>query len=231
MPNITLNINSIRQRIHSAALKAARNPDEITLLAVSKKQPVEAIIEAYHCGQRCFAENYLQEALHKKNQLTNLHNIEWHFIGPVQSNKTRKVAENFDWVHTIDRIKIAERLNEQRSAGLPALNICLQVNIDDESSKAGVSPSDVVALANAVVKLPRLQLRGLMTIPCPSNTLEQQHNSFAKQTKLFKQLQRHSPELASLDTLSMGMSGDLEPAIAEGSTLVRIGTNIFGTRA
>ncbi|MCB1667029.1 MAG: YggS family pyridoxal phosphate-dependent enzyme [Porticoccaceae bacterium] len=230
MSNIARNINSISERIQSAAKKSDRNPADITLLAVSKKQSSAAIRQAYHHGQRHFGENYLQEALQKQDELADIPDIEWHFIGPVQSNKTRKIAENFDWLHTIDRISIAERISRQRPIGLPPLNVCLQVNIDHEPNKAGVDEKETAELAVAVTRLPAIKLRGLMTIPSAANGPEQQHAAFAKLNQLLKQLQSLCPELATLDTLSMGMSADLEVAVEEGSTLVRIGTDIFGLR-
>ncbi|PZQ36493.1 MAG: YggS family pyridoxal phosphate-dependent enzyme, partial [Ectopseudomonas oleovorans] len=196
---------------------------DIGLLAVSKTKPAEAIREAHAAGLRDFGENYLQEALEKQTQLADLPLI-WHFIGPIQSNKTRPIAEHFDWVHSVDRLKIAQRLSEQRPAHLPALNICLQVNISGEDSKSGCSPEELTALARAVVALPNLRLRGLMAIPEPTDDVAAQHAAFAR-------LRQLRDELAlNLDTLSMGMSHDLEAAIAEGATWVRIGTALFGAR-
>lgn len=230
MPNIAENINCVTARIAAATKATDHNANNIALLAVSKGQPLSAIQQAYQQGLRRFGENYLQEALDKKNQLADLADIEWHFIGPVQSNKTRKVAENFDWLHTIDRIKVAKRLNEQRPQELAPLNVCVQVNINNEDNKAGVTPEALSEIAIAITKLPRLKLRGLMAIPKATSNIEEQRHAFAKLAKLLKQLQNLSPELATLDTLSMGMSGDLEAAIAEGATLIRIGTDIFGQR-
>ena len=209
----------VTERIQQAALHAGRNPETVRLIAVSKTQPADVIAQAYACGQRRFGENYLQEALEKQAVLT-FADIEWHFIGPIQSNKTRAIAENFAWVHSIDR--------EQRPTNLPPLQVCLQVNIDDETTKSGVSLAELPALALAVSRLPRLQLRGLMSIPSPHNNREQQRNAFAKLRSALLNLQMQG--LTGLDTLSMGMSGDLEAAIAEGATFVRVGSDIFGAR-
>ena len=200
-----------------------REPATVGLLAVSKTQPAAAIRDAFAAGLRDFGENYLQEALEKQAALTDLPLI-WHFIGPIQSNKTRPIAEHFDWVHSVDRLKIAQRLSDQRPAHLPALNICLQVNVSGEDSKSGCSPEELTALARAVVALPNLRLRGLMAIPEPTDDVAAQHAAFAR-------LRQLRDELAlNLDTLSMGMSHDLEAAIAEGATWVRIGTALFGAR-
>jgi len=196
------------------------------LMAVSKKQPADAVRRAADEGLRDFGENYLQEALEKIQALSDLH-LRWHFIGPIQSNKTRAIAEHFEWVHSVDREKIARRLSEQRPPGLPPLQLCLQVNISGEDSKSGVSPEDTLALADAIASMPRLQLRGLMAIPEASEDPECQRRAFARLRETLLSLQGKYPEL---DTLSMGMSGDLEAAIAEGSTIVRIGTDIFGPR-
>ena len=217
----------VTERIQQAALHTGRNPETVRLIAVSKTQPADVIAQAYACGQRRFGENYLQEALEKQAVLT-FADIEWHFIGPIQSNKTRAIAENFAWVHSIDREKIAQRLNEQRPTNLPPLQVCLQVNIDDETTKSGVSLAELPALALAVSRLPRLQLRGLMSIPSPHNNREQQRNAFAKLRSALLNLQMQG--LTGLDALSMGMSGDLEAAIAEGATFVRVGSDIFGAR-
>lgn len=230
MLNIADNLNHIHQRICQTAKKVGRNPGEITLLAVSKGQSAEVIRQAYIAGQRHFGENYLQEALEKQQLLPDLTDICWHFIGPVQSNKTRKVAENFDWVHSVDRYKVAKRLCTQRPAHQPPLNVCLQVNINREESKSGLQDDDVETLALAVAQLPNLRLRGLMAIPQSNQAEMEQHQSFAAVANLFNLLRKRSPELATLDTLSMGMSTDLEAAIAEGSTIVRVGTAIFGPR-
>jgi pyridoxal phosphate enzyme (YggS family) len=208
------------------AEKNNRNSMSITLLAVSKTRPADEIRTAYLAGQRCFGENYLQEALEKIAQLEDLA-IDWHFIGPIQSNKTRAISENFHWVHTLDRLKIAQRLNDQRPATLAPLNICLQVNISGEDNKSGIQPDEIASLANSVAKLPRLQLRGLMAIPEATDDIQLQRQRFAQLHELYLQLKTIAP---TIDTLSMGMSKDLEPAIAEGSTMVRIGTDIFGAR-
>jgi pyridoxal phosphate enzyme (YggS family) len=200
-----------------------------TLLAVSKTKPAEMLREAWQQGQREFGENYLQEALDKQAALEDLDGIVWHFIGPLQSNKTRAVAEQFAWVHSVDRLKIAKRLSEQRPAALPPLNVCLQVNISREASKSGVLPEDALALAQEIAALPGLALRGLMAIPAPAETLEAQRQPLAALRQLLEELQAALPE-APLDTLSMGMSDDLEAAVLEGATLVRLGTAIFGAR-
>jgi pyridoxal phosphate enzyme (YggS family) len=203
--------------------------DSVTLLAVSKTQPAAAVLEAHQAGQRAFGENYVQEALDKIAALAELRNtLEWHLIGPLQSNKTRVVAEAFDWVHSVDRLKIAQRLAEQRPAELPPLNVCLQVNVSGEASKSGIDPAELPALAHAVAALPRLRLRGLMSIPEPADALEAQRQPHRQLRALFDQL--NAAGLA-LDTLSMGMSADLEAAVLEGATMVRIGTAIFGARA
>ena len=198
----------------------------IKLLAVSKKHPSIAINEAYQAGQRAFGENYVQELLDKAKQLSKL-DIEWHFIGPLQSNKTKKIAEVAHWVHTIDRVKIAQRLNDQRPDGLPPLNICLQVNISNEESKSGVLPENLEALALDVSKLPKLKLRGLMAIPAPEKEFNKQRIIFSKIRSLKDKLNQQGFQL---DTLSMGMTNDMEAAVAEGATIVRIGTAIFGVR-
>lgn len=219
----------VTARIQQAALAAGRNPETVRLIAVSKTQPAAAVAQAYDWGQRAFGENYLQEALEKQIELATLTDIEWHFIGPIQSNKTRPIAENFAWVHSIDREKVAQRLNDQRPENLPPLQVCLQVNIDDETSKSGVKLSEVPQLADAINKLPRLSLRGLMCIPAASNTEAQQHAAFGKLKQALVDVQKQG--YTSVDTLSMGMSGDMESAIAEGATYVRVGTDIFGARA
>ncbi|RYY77392.1 MAG: YggS family pyridoxal phosphate-dependent enzyme [Gammaproteobacteria bacterium] len=217
----------VTARIQQAALAVSRSPDGVRLIAVSKTQPATAIKQAYVCGQRDFGENYVQEALEKQAELVGTSDVIWHFIGPIQSNKTRAIAENFAWIHSIDREKIAQRLNAQRPSDLPPLQVCLQVNIDDENTKSGVSLTEVSALAKAVSAMPRLQLRGLMAIPAAGNTAEQQHVAFAKLRNALIGLQAQG---YAVDTLSMGMSGDLEAAIAEGATMVRVGTDIFGAR-
>ncbi len=223
MSTIAENIAKVGARIREAAQASQRNFADIGLLAVSKTKPADAIREAHAAGVCDFGENYLPEALEKQTQLADLPLI-WHFIGPIQSNKTRPIAEHFDWVHSVDRLKIAQRLSEQRPAHLPALNICLQVNVSGEQSKSGCSPEELTALARAVVALPNLRLRGLMAIPEPTDDVAAQHAAFAR-------LRQLRDELAlNLDTLSMGMSHDLEAAIAEGATWVRIGTALFGAR-
>jgi len=227
---ITQNINDIQKRITEAEIKYARKANSVRLLAVSKTRPVEDILAAVQGQQRDFGENYLQDALEKMltiPQLVNNLDIKWHFIGPIQSNKTLAIAQHFDWVHSIDRLKIARRLSEQRETQQAPLNICIQVNTSGESSKSGVMAEEAIVLAKEIARLPHLKLRGLMTIPANSNKMEQQRKPF----RLLRQLK---DEIVSqdieLDTLSMGMSNDMEAAIAEGSTMVRIGTAIFGQR-
>lgn len=228
MATIAANIQQVRERIARACAAAQRPVRSVTLLTVSKTFSAKAVREAFAAGERCFGENYVQEGVDKIAALADLREqIEWHLIGPLQSNKTRTVAEQFDWVHSVDRLKIAERLNEQRPAHLPALQVCLQVNISGEASKSGVAPDDVPALAHAVARLPRLRLRGLMAIPEPGANAQAQAAPHRALRQLLERLQR---EGLPLDTLSMGMSADLEAAIAEGATLVRVGTAIFGAR-
>ncbi len=205
-----------------------QNRDGVQLLAVSKTRPAEQLRAAFACGQYRFGENYLQEALDKQLQLQDLA-IEWHFIGPIQSNKTRALAEHFDWVESVDRLKIARRLSEQRPPNLPPLQICLQVNLDNEANKAGVSLDELSALAAAITPLPNLQLRGLMAIPAKREGFEDQKASFLRLKQALNELRQQLPQ-TPLDTLSMGMSADLEAAIAAGSTQVRIGTDLFGPR-
>ena len=217
----------VTARIQQAAQAAGRKCETVRLIAVSKTQPAEAVAQAYACGQREFGENYLQEAVEKQAALTHLTEIVWHFIGPIQSNKTRSIAENFTWIHSIDREKVAQRLNDQRPMNLAPLQVCLQVNVDDETTKSGVSLTELPALAQAISQLPRLQLRGLMAIPAAANTPEQQAAAFSK---LRDAMQGLNAQGYSLDTLSMGMSGDMAAAIAEGATMVRVGTDIFGKR-
>ncbi|ERI52312.1 hypothetical protein N878_05175 [Pseudomonas sp. EGD-AK9] len=223
MSTIAENIAKVGARIREAAQASQRNPLDIGLLAVSKTKPAAAIREAHAAGLRDFGENYLQEALDKQAELTDLPLI-WHFIGPIQSNKTRPIAEHFAWVHSVDRLKIAQRLSDQRPAQLPPLNICLQVNVSGEPSKSGCSPDELPALAQAVTQLANLRLRGLMTIPEPTDDVAAQHQAFARLRQLRDDL------ALNLDCLSMGMSHDLEAAIAEGATWVRIGTALFGAR-
>ncbi|MBB1518786.1 YggS family pyridoxal phosphate-dependent enzyme [Aquipseudomonas guryensis] len=223
MSTIAENIAKVRARIREAAQASQRDLPAIGLLAVSKTKPAQAVREAYAAGIRDFGENYLQEALGKQQELTDLDLI-WHFIGPIQSNKTKQIAEHFDWVHSVDRLKIAERLAAQRPAHLPPLNICLQVNVSGEVSKSGCTADELPALAQAVTQLPQLKLRGLMTIPEPTDDAGEQHRAFARLRELRDNLN------LGLDSLSMGMSHDLEAAIAEGATWVRIGTALFGAR-
>ncbi len=218
-----------RERLRNALEAAGRAQDAATLLAVSKTKPAAMIRLAWKLGQREFGENYLQEALEKQTELADLEGIVWHFIGPLQSNKTRSVAEHFDWVHSVDRLKIAKRLSEQRPTHLAPLNICLQVNISREESKAGVLPEELEELAKEVAALPNLHLRGLMAIPAPAEGVDAQRQPLAALREALTALQSSLPN-APLDTLSMGMSDDLEAAVLEGATLVRLGTAIFGAR-
>lgn len=230
MSSIFRNLQAVREHISHAATQAARNSVDIQLLAVSKTFGPEAVLEAADAGQHAFGENYLQEALDKMqavNQARPELALEWHFIGPIQSNKTRPIAEHFDWVHSVDREKIAQRLSDQRPEHLPPLNICLQVNISHEESKSGVMPEEVLSLAQSVAALPRLRLRGLMAIPEPAAELDVQRQPFHQLRELQEALTRQG---LALDTLSMGMSADLDAAIAEGATIVRVGTAIFGKR-
>ncbi len=226
MNNMRKNLNRVREQIVQAASACKRESDSILLLAVSKKKPASDIRQAWELGQRDFGENYLQEALQKIEELKDL-DITWHFIGAIQSNKTRNIAEAFDWVHCIDRAKIARRLSEQRPPDLEPLNVCIQVNIDHESSKAGIELAELPELANAIHQLPGIRLRGLMTIPAPQESFELQRSAFAKLANALESLRQQGIDC---DTLSMGMTQDMEAAIAEGSTLVRIGTAIFGER-
>ncbi|TVP45937.1 MAG: YggS family pyridoxal phosphate-dependent enzyme [Halomonas sp.] len=218
-----------RERLQKALASAERPLNSAALLAVSKTKPAAMIRQAWQLGQREFGENYLQEALEKQTELADLDGIIWHFIGPLQSNKTRAAAEHFDWVHSVDRLKIAKRLSEQRPPDLAPLNICLQVNISREESKAGVLPEELETLAREVATLPNLRLRGLMAIPAPAKDLDAQRQPLAALREALTALQNSLPD-APLDTLSMGMSDDLEAAIMEGATLVRLGTAIFGAR-
>ncbi len=221
----------VHERISAAARAAGRDPGEIVLLAVSKAFPATAVLAAARAGQRRFGESYVQEAVEKIARVRDLAPalaLEWHFIGPIQSNKTRAIAEHFDWVHSVDRLKIAQRLSAQRAADRPPLTVLIQVNVSGEASKHGVAPADVGALAHAVARLPRLRLRGLMAIPEPERDAARQRMPFARLRELLEQLRR---EGLAVDTLSMGMSADLEAAIAEGATIVRVGTAIFGERA
>jgi len=226
MTTIAANLQSVHRRIATACAAVGRSVGEVQLLAVSKTFGPEAVREALEAGQRAFGENYLQEAVDKMPLLADLP-IEWHCIGPIQSNKTRLVAAHFAWAHTIDRLKIAQRLSEQRPRELPPLRVCIQVNIDGGPTKSGVAPADVPALAQEIATLPRLELRGLMTIPDPVDDFAAQQAVHARARALFDRLRAAG---LPLDTLSMGMSADLEAAIAAGSTMVRIGTAIFGSR-
>jgi pyridoxal phosphate enzyme (YggS family) len=228
MSFIAHNLAAVHARIAEAAAAARRDPASIKLLAVSKTFPADDVRAAFDAGQRAFGENYVQEAIAKIEALADLRQqIEWHFIGPLQSNKTRPVAEHVDWVHSIDRLKIAQRLSEQRPANLAPLNVCLQVNVSGEASKSGVAPTDAPALAREIAALPRLTLRGLMSIPEPTDEVETQRAAHRTLRQLFDNLRRDG---LTLDTLSMGMSADLEAAVLEGATIVRIGTAVFGAR-
>ena len=228
--SIAENIATVRQTIAQAAIAAGRAVDGVQLLVVSKTFGPEAVIEAAQAGQTAFGENYLQEALDKvqavRVQRPDL-SLAWHFIGPIQSNKTRPIAEHFDWVHSVDREKIAQRLSDQRPDDLPPLNVCLQVNVSGEDSKSGVAPDELLPLARAVATMPRLRLRGLMAIPEPAESVEAQRRPFRQLRELQAQLAAHG---IATDTLSMGMSADMAAAIAEGATMVRVGTAIFGKR-
>ncbi|MFD2192003.1 YggS family pyridoxal phosphate-dependent enzyme [Pistricoccus aurantiacus] len=220
---------AVQARLRQALNEARRAPDAALLLAVGKTKPASMLREAHALGQRHFGENYVQEALDKQASLTDLDDIVWHFIGPLQSNKTRQVAEHFHWVHSIEREKIARRLSDQRPDYLPPLQVCLQVNISNEPSKSGVTLDELESLAASVVELPGLALRGLMTIPAPSETPAEQRKPYARLRAALEALRERFPQ-APLDTLSMGMSADLETAVAEGATLVRVGTALFGQR-
>ena len=223
---VASSLKAVKDRIAKAARSVDRQPDEITLLVASKTHPAERVREAWLAGQTIFGENYLQEALSKMPALADLP-IEWHFIGPIQSNKTRRITENFVWVHSVDRVKIADRLAKDRPESLPPLQICLQVNVSGEASKSGVAPEELSQLAAHVVRLPRLKLRGLMAVPELTTATALQRSQFHMLWELFDRLKRDGYEL---DTLSMGMSEDMDIAIAEGATMVRIGTAILGPR-
>jgi pyridoxal phosphate enzyme (YggS family) len=226
MTQFSLRLSQVQERISSACQQFGRNPEEITLLAVSKLQPVDAVREAAACGQRRFGENFVQEALEKIEATRDL-DLEWHFIGHLQSNKTRQVATDFQWVHSVDREKIARRLDAQRHHHAAPLNVCIQVSVAKEPGKGGVEEADLRSLAEVITGLPRLRLRGLMTMPPPSDRFDEQRG-------YFRRLRQLRDELAldgfRLDTLSMGMTGDLEAAVAEGSTMLRVGTALFGPR-
>ena len=224
MTTIIQRLKQIRSQISDAERAGNRQPGSVLLLAVSKTKPAEDMAAAYQAGQRHFGENYLQEALRKQQEL-GAYAITWHFIGPIQSNKTKALATHFDWVHSVDSLKIAKRLSEQRPAHLPALNICLQVNISDEFSKSGISLAELAPLCEQVAALPKLKLRGVMAIPAPQQDFEQQRQPYKTLYQAVAKLGR-----TELDTYSFGMTGDLKAAIAEGSTIVRIGTALFGER-
>ena len=225
--SVSDNLVQVRKRIALASQAVGRSPEAVKLLAVSKTMPTQAVREAYAAGQLAFGENYIQEGVDKIASLADLP-LEWHCIGPIQSNKTKLVAENFAWVHSIDRLKIAERLSAQRPLHLSPLQVCLQVNVDGGSNKSGVAPEELLALAQAVAKLPHLQLRGIMTIPEPAETEVEARAVHHQAKTLFDNLNHAG---LKLDTLSMGMTSDLEAAVAEGSTCVRVGTAIFGARS
>jgi PLP dependent protein len=228
MATISENLQQLQERIETACQAAGRPVQSVTLLTVSKTFSGDAVREAFAAGARRFGENYVQEGLDKIAELSDLRTqIEWHLIGPLQSNKTRPVAEAFDWVHSVDRLKTAQRLSDQRPAGMAPLQVCLQVNISGEASKSGVTPAELPALARAVAALPRLRLRGLMAIPEPAADAEAQRTPHRALAALLAELNRQD---LTLDTLSMGMSADLEAAIAEGASIVRVGTAIFGGR-
>lgn len=224
--NIQNNLHEILTKIRHYELKYGKPNHSVTLLAVTKKQSLEKIQAAIDAGQKTFGENYLQEALEKILFFAH-ENLEWHFIGPIQSNKTRKIAEHFSWVHSVDSYKIAQRLSEQRPSHLPPLNICLQVNISAEETKSGINPDEIISLVSQCGDLPNIKLRGLMTIPAIKKTLEEQRAQLHPLKLIYDDLRK---KINYIDTLSMGMSDDLEAAIAEGSTMVRIGTAIFGER-
>ena len=226
--HIARHLDEVRQHIAKAAAEASRDPSSVALLSVSKTFPASDVRAAFDAGQRAFGENYVQESVAKIADLASLRSeIQWHFIGPLQSNKTKLVAENFDWVHSVDRLKIAERLSAQRPEGMPALNVCLQVNVSGEESKSGVAPEEALTVAHAIAALPNLTLRGLMSIPEPAASLDQQRAPHKRLRELMDTLRADGLQL---DTLSMGMSADIEAAILEGATMVRIGTAIFGAR-
>jgi len=223
---IASNLQRVQTRIDTALKEAHRPANSAQLLAVSKTKPASALQQAFNAGQRAFGENYLQEALEKQQALTDL-NIEWHFIGPIQSNKTRPIAENFDWVHSVEREKIARRLSEQRPAHLPPINVCLQVNLDHEATKSGISLAELPAMLESVAQLPNICVRGLMAIPAKREGFEAQKTALEPLSAALDELRDQYP---TLDTLSMGMSADLEAAISAGATYVRVGTDIFGSR-
>ena len=230
MTSIKQNINQITLQIENSIQKCGRRPDSVQLLAVSKTKPIELLEQAMDVGQRAFGENYVQEGIEKVQYFQSNHPdiaLEWHFIGPIQSNKTRPIAEHFDWVHSIDRLKIAQRLNEQRPVELGELNVLIQVNISSEESKSGTTSEEVMELAAAINEMPNLTLRGLMSIPANVSNYDEQLAAFTQLASIQNQLRAQYPQV---DTLSMGMSGDMDAAIEAGSTMVRIGTAIFGAR-
>ena len=229
MNDIAHNLAQVRDKISAAATRCGRAPEEVTLLAVSKTKPASAIAEAIAAGHRAFGENYVQEGVDKIRYFQELGNsdLQWHFIGPLQSNKSRLVAEHFDWCHTLDRLRIATRLSEQRPAGLAPLNVLIQINISDENSKSGIALNELDTLAAEVASLPGLTLRGLMAIPAPESSYERQ---FAVAQQMAVAFEALKARYNTVDTLSLGMSDDMEAAIAAGSTMVRIGTAIFGAR-
>lgn len=227
METIADRLKRAQQKLEQAAKQANRAPNTVQLLAVSKTKPVSDIVLAYEAGQRMFGENYVQEAIEKIQSLADYKDIQWHFIGPLQSNKSKLVAEHFDWMQSLERMKIAQRLNDQRPHYKAPLNVCIQVNIDQESSKSGVQPEQVLALAEQISQLPKLQLRGLMAIPLACDDDILLADSFSRMQQLFTQLQSR---YSNIDTLSMGMSADTAIAIAQGATMVRLGTAIFGAR-
>ena len=230
MSTLAERLTKVKQRIADAEHNYNRPAESVSLLAVSKTQPAEAVMAAADLGQKRFGENYLQESLEKIAELarhSEYQDVEWHFIGAVQSNKTQEIAQHFDWVHSVDRLKIARRLSEQRPPERAPLNLCIQVNISDEESKSGCRPDEVAALATEIARLPNIRLRGLMAIPAHEETFEAQRSILNKMQTLLAQLKKDLPQL---DTLSMGMSDDLEAAVAEGATMVRIGSAVFGPR-
>ncbi|WP_312663692.1 YggS family pyridoxal phosphate-dependent enzyme [Pantoea sp. CTOTU49201] len=227
MTSIEHNLQQVRERIAAAAARCGRAPEEITLLAVSKTKPASAVAEAIAAGQQAFGENYVQEGVEKVAELAAHPDLQWHFIGPLQSNKSRLVAENFAWCHTVDRQRIAQRLNDQRPASLPPLNVLIQVNISDENSKSGIMLEALPELAQQIAALPNLRLRGLMAIPAPESDYARQLAVCQQMAAAFHALKQDYPDV---DTLSLGMSDDMDAAIAAGSTMVRIGTAVFGAR-
>jgi PLP dependent protein len=228
MGMISDNLARVKAQITAASEEFGRTAGAVQLLAVSKTFPAQAVSDAYAAGQRAFGENYIQEGVEKTLALRELADIEWHMIGPIQSNKTRLVAEHFHWVHSVDRLKIAQRLSEQRPAGLPPLQVCLQVNIDGGANKSGCLPDEALEVALSMAKLPRLQLRGIMVIPEPAPDFIAACAAFVPARSLFFSIKQ---QISTVDTLSMGMSADLRAAVKEGSTIVRVGTAIFGARS